>query len=226
MFHTQFTLGASGEVPPVCVAANAAYRTFRGAESIETQASDLSQLTKISINGLPKPDLSTLERISVSGSTQGIAGNELSIQVIAHYDTGFYRDVSNQAKFAGFDLAAVGTQEVTVTYEEGGITASTTVQIELVAPETEPPTEAPTAAPTVPQTEPQLPSAPAEPEPAKAGWNKAWIFPSVVVILLLIAEFFAIKRFLKIRKQHKAAKAAAKAEAAPLPDDDSPLEYV
>lgn len=233
LFHAQLTLGTSAETQPMCVAANAAYQTFRaGSESIDSQTSDLAQLTKISINGLPKPDLSTLESISVSGGTQGVAGSELSLQVTAHYDTGFYRDVSNKVKFAGIDLAAVGVQDVTVSYEEGGITASTTVQIELLAPETEPPTDAPTEMPTELPTEAatkpsaELPTKPASTESDKRGiLSKGWVLPSAIVALLLIAEFFAIKRFLKIRKRHKAAKAAKKAKTTPLPDDDSPLEY-
>lgn len=230
LFHAQVTLGASEEAPPLCVAANAAYRTFRsGSESIESQADNLSQLSKIPIYGLPEPDLSTLESISVSGGTQSIAGSELSLQVIAHYDTGFYRDVSNKAKFSGIDLAAAGVQNVTISYEEGGITASTTVQIELLAPETEPPTEAPTEAPTEPAAElltGNVPAQPVEIVPDKTDTaNEGWVLPSAIIALLLIAEFFAIKRFLKIRKQHKAAKAAEKAEATPLPGDDSPLEY-
>ena len=231
LFHAQITLDANGEASPLCVAANAAYRAFRsGSESIEGQADNLSQLSKIPIYGLPKPDLSTLERICVSGETQFIAGNELSLQVIAHYDTGFYQDVSSKVKISGIDLAAVGVQEVTVSYEEGGITASATAQIELVAPETEPPTEAPTEAPTELATElptGNVPAQPVEKVPDKtATANKGWILPCAIVAVLLIAEYFAVKRFIKIRKRRKAAKAAKKAASTPLPDDDSPLEYV
>ena len=229
LFHTQITLGASAEAPALCVAANAAYLTSRsGSERIDSQASDLSQLTKISINGLSKPDLSTLKSLSVSGGTQGIAGNELSIQVIAHYDTGFYRDVSNKAKYSGIDLAAVGVQDVTISYEEDGITVFTTVQIELLPPETEPPTQPPTTAPTEVPTVPVIepPAQPAEPEAPPANTGKRWIFPVAVLILLLLVEFVIIKRLAKNKKNRRSKKAAAKEVPVTLPDDDSPLEYI
>ena len=233
LFYAQTLFTCDNAVPTLCVAANAAYKTGRsGPESLESQASDLSQLSKIPINGMPKPKLSKLERITVLGNEPSIAGSELELQVIAHYNTGLYRDVTSRAKYAGIDLAAAGAQNVTVTYEEGGIAVSSTVQIELLVPETEaptqPPTEAPTELPTEapvePETESPTVAAATEPTPVEEP-DRLWIYPAAILVLLLIAEFFIIKRLIKIRKLRKAAKAAAQEEA-DLPDDNSPLEYI
>ena len=200
-----------------------------GSESIELQADNLASLSKIPISGMQKPSLSKLDRISVSGVTQCMTGTELDLQVIAHYSTGLYRDVTNQAKYAGIDLAAAGLQDVTITYEEDGISVSSTVQIEMLAPETEPPTqpatEIATEAPALPATEMPTQPAAAEPTPVKNP-DRLWIAAVAVLILLVIIECIIIKKLVRIRKLRKAAKAAAKEEAAALPDDNSPLEYV
>lgn len=228
LFYAQ-TLLASGENEPIlCIAANAAYKTGRaGSESLESQADNLSQLSKIPISGMKKPSLSKPAQLSVSGSTQCVAGTELNLTVVAHYDTGLYRDVTNHVKYSGFDLAAAGVQDVTISYEERGKTVSATVQIELLAPETLPPTAPPvTEAPTEAATEPAPTEAPVVESTIVEDPDRLLILPVAVLILLLIIEVIIIKRLIRIRKRRKAARAAAKAEKIVLPDDDSPLEYV
>jgi len=120
---------------------------------------------------------------------------------------------------------------VTITYEENGKTVSSTVEVEMLAPETEAPTQPPTDAPTEPQTEPatEVPTQPSATEPAPdkdSDSGKLWIFPVAILVALLIAEYFIVKRLVKIRKLRKAAKAAAEEEHTELPDDNSPLEYI
>lgn len=231
LFYAQAALTTTEDVPALCVAANAAYKTGRaGSESIESQAENLSQLSKIPISGMPEPKLSKAERITVFGDTQCMAGSELDLQVIAYYDTGLYRDVTGRVKYAGIDLAATGMQDVTITYEENGKAVSSTVQIEMLAPETEAPTQPPTDAPTEALTEPatDAPTLPPVTEPSpgeQPNPDRLWIYPVAVLVLLLVIEFFIVKRLIKIRKLRKAAKAAAE-EAEKLSNDDSPLEYV
>lgn len=229
LFHTQATLSASKGAPLLCVAANAAYPIPHATpESIAIQADNLSQLTGISINGLPKPKLSKLDHINVWDDIQYTPGSELELQVIAHYDTGLYRDVSKFSEHTGIDPAASGIQDVTVTYKEGDIAVSTTLQIDIPVPETAAPTEPPaseTAAPTeaaLPETLPQ----PIEPQSPAAPQHSQIPVQAVIAAALLLVALPHIKRFLTIRKRKKAEKNAAKEEHIDLPDDDSPVEYI
>ena len=215
LFHAELTLLAQEEhLLPLCVAANAAYDTSRdGYESFKSQLSDLQQLTGVNITGLEEPPLSKLDSIVVSGSAQYTPGEDLNWKVMAYYDTGLYRDVTRRVTYTDIDQTKAGMQDVTVTYEEGGLTASATVQIEVLIPETEPPAVAPTKASV---EAPATQSAPKK-DTGISAINR-WLLASLIVIIRLIT--------LKI--QEKAAKAAAKKEEedAKLPDDDSPLEYI
>ena len=223
LFHAQTTLEAMKTgLQPLIIAANAAFDTGRGSEDTSLLTSNLAQLTGVNIKGLKKPALSKLDRIEVSGETQYDVGVQPDMQVIAHYDTGLYRDVSRRVQYGGLNLMKAGAQDVIVAYEEGNAVVSTKVTIEMLAAETEPPTEAPTEAPTEPPaTEPVVPE---ETEPTFFETYKRLIIPAAIVVVLVIAEFFIILRMIRLRKLEKAAKAAAEAEK--LPDDDSPLEYV
>ena len=227
LFYAQAETSFAKGMPLLCVAANAAYNTSRSAESVEIQADNLSQLVKVPINGMPKPALSKLSRITVAEGGQCTAGEDLNLQVTAFYDTGFFRDVSGRVKYSGFDFAAAGLQTVTVTYEEGGIAASCDVQIEMLIPETEPPTEAPTEAPTEmptetnPPTQPLMVDFPDEDAPSLPRW----VLPVGIIILLLIAEAFVIKQFVKNRKRQKAAAAEAKKQQETAVQDPS-AEYI
>lgn len=234
LFHAQALVSADRGAPLLCVAANAAYQTGRASESVEIQADNLSALVDVPINGMPKPSLSKLKHITVSGSTQCIIGEEPDIQVTAHYSTGLYRDVSQNVDYAGLDLAAAGIQDVTVTYVESGISASATVQIELLVPQTEAPTELPTQAPTEAATEPsaqpetevptQVPAQTSPPdEPGiSVPW---WVQPFGAMAALLIAALLIAKRLIRSKTRKQASRIAAE-EAADLPDDDSPVEYI
>lgn len=223
LFHTQATLMAlEDNLLPMCVAANAAFEAGRSKpESFDSQLSDFLQLTRIDISGMAKPKLSKLDSIIVSGVSQYTAGEELNLRVMAYYDTGLYRDVTRRATYTEIDPNTSGTQNVTVTYEENGITATSTVQIEMLIP------DAPL--PTVPAT--ALSTEPSATEPAPKNdvadflTNRWLILPLIIIALLLVAETLIIIRLIMLKKQEKAAKAAEE-EDDKLPDDDSPLEYI
>lgn len=226
LFHAEATLMAMEEnLVPLCVAANAAYDTGRlGFESFKSQLSDLLILADVDISDMEELKLSELDNIVVSGSAQCQAGEEPNLKVMAYYDTGLYRDVTRRVTYTGLDPAKAGIQDVTVTYEEGGLTASATVQIEMLIPETEP-VAATTA--EVSDESPATKPAPAT-DPAVSPINR-WLVASIIVIaLLLVAETLIIIRLITLKIQERAAIAAAKKEEedAKLPDDDSPLEYI
>ena len=224
LFHAQTTIKAMEYgLEPLVIAANASYQTSRkGPEDISSQLSDLSRLAGVSVSGMPKPPLSKLDRIEVSCDSQYDVGTEPALQVIAHYDTGLYRDVTRNAQYAGLDPLKAGVQDVMVAYEEGDVVVSTRVEIEMLAAPTEPPTEAPTEAPTEPVA--TAPAAAEEPEPTFFETYKRLLIPAAIVAVLVIAELVIIIRLIRLKKQERAAKAAAEAEK--LPDDDSPVEYV
>lgn len=235
LFHAQAVLTASKGAPLLYVAANAAYETGRAPESIDIQAENLAQLVGIPINGMPKPTLSKLDHITVSGETAYMTGAMPSLRVLAYYDSGLSRDVSRYATLSGIDPAVSGIQDVTVTYAEEGTEVTATVQIELVPPET----EAPTVPPTLPpETEPPVTAAPeteaaTEPIPAEPGTSgHGWLLTAGLILLILLAVLLLIRRLARIRrrrrirKQLKAARAPVKEEKIDLPDDDSPVEYI
>lgn len=232
LFHAQAVLSASKGAPLLAVAANAAYKTTRSSESLEIQADNLSQLTGVPIYGMPKPKLSRLDRIEVSGETRCMTGTEPQLKVIAYYDSGLYRDVTRNATYAGIDFAAAGPQELTVTYKEGRTTVSAVVPIEMIAPETQPPTLPPetqsvTAPPetTPPETEVFIGTVSEDAQPL-LQW---WFLPVGAAAILLIAFISTAKRLAKAGKRRKAARKAEKEEKEEkitLPDDDSPLEYI
>ena len=221
LFHAQTYLQTmKNGLEPLVVAANAAYVTKKGSESISSQLSDLSRLAGVSVSGMSKPALSKLDHIEVTGPTQYGVGNELDLKIMAHYDTGLYRDVTRRVAYTGLDLEKSGVQNVTVTYEEAGIAATFDLEIEMLAPETEPPTEPPTEAPTEPPvTEPVA----VEPEKTFFETYKLLIIPAAVGAVLVLVEIWIITRLIKLKRQERAAKRQAEAEK--LPDDDSPLEY-
>ena len=223
LFHAQATLMALEEnLVPMCVAANAAFETNRsGPESFDSQLSNLLQLSRVDISGMEEPQLSKLESILVSGISQYKAGEELNLRVMAYYDTGLYQDVTRRATYTEIDPTTAGMQDITVSYEEGGITATSTVQIEMLIPEV--------TVPTVPATEISTEPSATEPAPKNDAsdflTNRWLIMPLIIIALLLIAETLIIIRLIILKKQEKAAKAAEE-EDDKLPDDDSPLEYI
>lgn len=233
LFHAQALLSADKGAPLLCVAANAAYVTGRASESAEVQADNLSALVNIPINGMPKPKLSALDHITLSGSTQYTTGEAPDVQVIAHYDTGFYRDVSEAAAYRGIDPDTAGVQELTVTYTEQDLTVSASTQIEMLLPETEaptlPPTEPPAEAATEAPAEDPTEAATEAPDPIPAADSEDptghWLPPVIAMVVLLIAAALIIKRLRRSSRRQKAARIHEE-EAAPLLDDDSPLEYI
>ena len=224
-FHTQAVLATyENNAPLLCVAANAAHPTGRSPFSFEVQHSDLGQLTKVSLRGMTKPKLSTLDCILVSGSARCVSGEELNLQVIAYYDTGLYRDVTKHVKYAGIDLNSVGMQEVTISYEENGMVVSSNVMIEMLPAPTEAPTESSTEPPTEAPTE-AMPTEAAVPAVETTPATVNWLVVAVISICLLAAaEVWIILRLRKIKQQQKAAE--KEKEAQKLPDDNSPLEYI
>lgn len=228
LFHAKANLLAVNDgTPLMCVAANAAYETNVSQSDFDLQLDNLLAIAGIKLDGMKKPLLSKLDCILASGSSQCFSGEALNLQVMAYYDTGLYQDVTKHVTYSGLDHTTAGMQEITITYAEGDVEVSTTAQIEMILPPTEPPTDPPTEPPTEAPTE--APTEPPVTEPDSgsliAVLAENWlIVAAITVCLLVLAEVWIIVRLRKIKKRQKAIKAAK--EAAKLPDDDSPLEYI
>ena len=93
----------------------------------------------LTINYDAQVSAKTLTSISLSGTystnfEQGDAFSHTGMVVTAHYDDSSTKDVSSSATFSGYDMSSVGTQEVTVSYAEGGVTKTTTYDIVVSTP--------------------------------------------------------------------------------------------
>lgn len=77
-------------------------------------------LTHLSIVGDYKTNFFTNDPFSFKG------------KVFAHYNNGKSKDVTNFVLVSGYDMSEVGNQEVTITYEENGISRSTSYTISVI----------------------------------------------------------------------------------------------
>lgn len=121
LYNAQLILSAmEAEDLPLNIVGNAGYRAGHGGyEAVSLQASGIAQIAGITLSRT-KPVLSELTQITVQGNTEYACGEPLQLQVTAHYDSDFSRDVTNEAVISGYDPAQTGTQTLTVSYEENG----------------------------------------------------------------------------------------------------------
>ena len=87
-----------------------------------------------STSGEP-PVVVTLSSIAVSGqqTTYYVGDSFVKPTVTATYSDGSTKNVSNSASFSGYNLSSVGSQTVSVSYTEGGITKDTSYGITVKA---------------------------------------------------------------------------------------------
>ena len=80
-----------------------------------------------------------LSSISVTGTPEtfyvGDAWNTNGITVTAHYADDTTQDVTSVAEYSGYDNETTGTQEITVSYTEEGVTKSTTYNVTVAEKE-------------------------------------------------------------------------------------------
>ncbi len=138
------------------------------------ETANLGVLLDIYTMDLPKPTLSVLTGIQVSGVTQYTAGDTLQLTVMADYNCSYSRDITSQVEISGFDANQTGEQMLTVTYTENNVTMTGTISITVSPlPTTQPTTEAPTSqpettAPTTPPAETAPPTEEPSPEPEES----------------------------------------------------------
>ncbi len=135
-----------------------------GADTTLDQTAHLARLSGFEFERGDRPPLSKLTNLTISGETLLEPGQMPEIRVMAHYDTGFSRDVTSQCAISGFDPEFPRTQFLTATYAESGLQIQASLEIRRPVVETQPPaTEAPEPVPaaepitTMPLAEPAFP---------------------------------------------------------------------
>ncbi len=126
LFYSKFVLAAleSGKKPLNIVSNAGCYTGSQGYESISLQASGVANVAGVKLSDSRKP-LSQLNGLSIMQDPIYTSGDTLNLKVIAHYDSGFSRDVSDLIKVTDFDPALGAEQTITVSYKENDITIST-----------------------------------------------------------------------------------------------------
>lgn len=103
------------------IVSNAGYTTgSQGYESFELQARGVSQIAGITLSNKVLP-LSWLENITVTGEKNYQKGEPLIVKVIADYDNGYQRDVTDLVTISGYDANTLGNQTVNVRYVENNV---------------------------------------------------------------------------------------------------------
>ena len=171
-------------------------------EGFHKETKNLGTLMGLSLEHASSPPLSVLTELELAGSTDYFAGEPLSLQVLAQYDSGFTRDVTDLASISGFFPDTTGTQLITVQYTENGITQEAETQI-LVSPPptTVPPTELPTQAPTEAAEITQPPTEPAPTPQKKDTPTPKWILPGILLVCASLLWVFRPRRRGKYMKR-------------------------
>ena len=194
-FNTQSALDAySLETEPMKVVAAATCTINPNAPTdVDTQVEGICILTDLEALDLPRPKLSTLESIQLSGPAECPVGEEPELLVSATYSNGYSREVTEDTIFSGIDFGCDGIQTVTATYE--GKTATLDIRF---LPAAEPVTEAPTEVTVPTEAAPEIP--PEEPE--SSDLTVAGIIAAVCLLLLAILVILK-KRQAKRRRRPK-----------------------
>ncbi|MDD8048473.1 MAG: YdcF family protein [Thomasclavelia sp.] len=116
-------------------------RSDKSTEGIDMEASSLAQLLGVTLPGgharpgetpTAAPDISILQSLALSGATTYTKGDNLSLVATATYDIDNYqRNVTSLATITGYDANKIGSQTVTASYTENGVTKTASIQIEV-----------------------------------------------------------------------------------------------
>ena len=188
-FNTQAALDAYklDTVPMKVVAAATCTINPKAPSDVDTQVEGICILTNLEALNLSRPKLSILESIHLSGLAECTVGEEPELLVSATYSNGYSREITEDVVFSGIDFNADGFQTVTATYEENGITKSTSMEIRFL-PGEEPATEAPTETTVPTEAIPEI--LPEEPE------SSGLLVPGIIaaICLLLLAVLVILKK--------------------------------
>lgn len=121
------------------IVSNAGYDAGHdGYESLALQATGVCQIANLNelgnairTNTYSVPELSVLEGLTVEQEQYYEVGNALKLNVYAHYDNGYTKNVTEFASMTGYDTDKIGIQTVTISYSENGVTKNLDIKVEV-----------------------------------------------------------------------------------------------
>ena len=173
------------------VVSNAAYEAgYVGESGFWSEAESLGNLLKIYPRPTPAPALSQLTEIKVTGEQTYFCGESSALTVTAFYDSGFSRDVTDNAEIRGFDSSVPSDIQIEILYTENGQTQSIQLSITIlplpteatISPQTEPADSNATEPSSAPDSVPVTPVK----KPSSSPYPVIWISCSIVAAISLI----------------------------------------
>lgn len=187
------------------VVSNAAYEAgYVGESGFWSEAESLGNLLKIYPRPTPAPALSQLTEIKVTGEQTYFCGESSALTVTAFYDSGFSRDVTDNAEIRGFDSSVPSDIQIEILYTENGQTQSIQLSITILPLPTEatipPQTEPADSNATEPSSAPDsVPVTPVK-KPSSSPYPVIWISCSIVAAIFLIRSILKKKKRGKYQK--------------------------
>lgn len=200
-FHTQAALDAyQSGIQPMRVVANATCQVNPDALwDLNTQVTGIGMLTGMdNVERMNQPWLTYLDYLQVTGITEYAMGSELDLQVTAVYSNGYSRDVTARCNYTGFDFGQSGSQNITVSYEEGLAQKAVSFDVYVIPPEG-------TRSPSKQEIFISAPEAvhPEQPQETVTNLKPALIFAGICLILLVILLWIKAKQAKKRRRRRR-----------------------
>ena len=132
---TSSTLGTSGTAKQYTVTFSSAVSDVTNIKFVHSGTSGSLYFGTVSVTG-EAAATKTLSSIAVSSNHRSftVGGTFVKETVTATYSDSSTADVTNSATFSGYNMNTAGTQTVTASYTEGGVTKTATYQITVAAP--------------------------------------------------------------------------------------------
>lgn len=97
--------------------------------SYATQAKAIAAIAGVNVDKMKSPTLSRVSSLAVLGDTVYALGDPLDLTATAVYNSGVFKDVTEQASFSGYDPSTLGMQTIQVEYTENGIRTESSIDI-------------------------------------------------------------------------------------------------
>ena len=132
---TSSTLGTSGTAKQYTVTFGTAVENVTNIKFAHSATTGSLYFGTVTVTG-EAAATKTLSSIAVSSNHRSFTVGDTFVKetVTATYSDSSTADVTNSATFSGYNMSSAGTQTVTASYTEGGVTKTATYQITVAAP--------------------------------------------------------------------------------------------